>query len=323
MFRIQRYFKAAFFIFATAAFASGQNNWYPKEPISSKDLVAVYFTSSERGWIAGDNGLIASTDDSGRTWKKYPLNATKGINEIYFRNNDNGYLVAGRKMFVTKDGGLSWNETIIFDPADFKDSSPEFLSIRFADKKRGVVIGSVQNRDENVIDSLVMKTEDGGVTWQRIFVPSKKELYHLDFVGESRCWIVGDGGLILASVDGGSTFQVQRSGTGRSLYNVDFRDQDKGYAVGSKGVILRTENGGRGWESVTTGYADSLMRVDFADDKNGWIVGYHGMILRSSDRGRTWSKQNGKTVENLYGLFMDRKFGWAVGAKGTMIEYRK
>ncbi len=297
--------------------------WTINRAKGSGDLVAVYFTSSERGWVAGDNGYLAFTVDGGRNWTKQNIKTTENINEIYFRNDDNGYLVAGKKMFITRDGGNTWNETIIYRATDFKNASPEFLSIRFADKKRGIIIGSLHNRREEVIDSLVMRTENGGETWNRVIVPSKAELYHLDFVGSSRCWIVGDGGVILASTDGGATFQKQISGTDKDLYNVDFRDSSDGYAVGGKGTILRTEDGGAKWESVKTGFPTTFLRVDFADDKNGWIVGYSGSILRSSDRGKTWIKQDSRAKENFYGLFMTKKYGWAVGAGGVIVNYQK
>lgn len=287
------------------------------------DLVAVYFTSAENGWVAGDNGYLAVTGDGGRNWTKQSIGTTENINEIYFRNDENGYLVAGKKMFITSDGGNSWRETVIYRTTDFKNASPEFLSIRFADKKRGIVIGSLHNRREEVIDSLVLRTENGGETWTRVQVPSKAELYHLDFVGSSRCWIVGDGGLILVSNDGGATFQKQNSGTDKDLYNVDFRDASDGYAVGSKGTILRTENGGEIWEKVKTDFLNTFLRVNFADDKNGWIVGYGGAILRSSDRGKSWLKQESRTKENFYGLYMTKKYGWAVGAGGVIVNYQK
>jgi photosystem II stability/assembly factor-like uncharacterized protein len=289
----------------------------------SGDLVAVFFTSNEKGWVAGDNGYLAFTSDGGKSWVKQNIGTTENINEIYFRNDDNGYLVAGKKMFITRDGGQLWQETKINRVNDFKNLSPEFLSIRFADKKRGIIIGSLHNRKEEVVDSLVMRTEDGGETWQRVLVPSKAELYHLDFVGSAQCWIVGDGGLILVSYDGGNTFQVQKSGTDRDLYNVDFRDESEGYAVGSKGTILRTENGGEYWQTVKTDFPSTFLRVNFADDKNGWIVGYGGTILRSSDRGRSWIKQESQTNQNLYGLYMVKKFGWSVGAGGVVINYQK
>lgn len=303
--------------------AVAQSSWSTTKVAANGDLVAVYFTSEDDGWIAGDNGYLASTQDGGRSWTKHDLKTTETINEIYFRNEKNGYLVAGRKMFLTSDAGRTWRETVLFSPGDFRTGTPEFLSIRFADKKVGIVVGSVLNRNEQVIDSLVMRTEDGGETWQRISVPSKLELFHLDFVGDSKVWVVGDRGVILHSDDGGKTWQKQESGTARTLYNVDFRDSKDGYAVGGRGTILRTENGGKNWEPVATNFPSTFMRVDFADDKNGWIVGHGGTILRSGDRGKTWIKQESGTAESLYGLFMTRRYGWTVGANGTISRHLK
>lgn len=311
-------------IFISVQITAGQTNWKVNRSTGGGgDLFTVFFTSAEKGWIAGENGYLASTADGGRNWTKQDLGTTESINEIYFRNDDNGYLVAGKKMFITKDAGRSWQEIRIYKPSDFRNSTPDFLSIRFADKKRGIIIGSVLNNQERVIDSLVMRTEDGGETWKRVFVPSKKELYHLDFVGSSLCWIVGDEGLVLVSYNGGTSFQPQQSGTNLDLYNVDFRDEKEGYIVGSKGTILRTENGGANWESVKTTFPMTFMRVDFADDKNGVIVGYEGTILRSNDKGRTWTRQVSGIKGHLYGLYFAKKYGWAVGAGGVVIENQR
>ena len=312
----------ASFVFAVSA----QSPWKKLPQAAPGDLVAVYFTSNDRGFVAGDNGYLASTSDGGMTWTPYPLNATEDINEIYFRNDDDGYLVAGRKMFITKDGGRSWSETRIYRQGEFRNLTPEFLSIRFADRKRGIAIGSLLRKvrnDDIVVDSLVMRTDDGGETWARITMPAKSELFHLDFNGSSHAWIVGDNGVILASTDSGRTWVKQDSGTTNALYNVDFRDDDEGYAVGEKGTILRTEDGGATWTRVITRFTENFMRVDFADDKNGWIVGHRGTILRSADRGRNWVKQDSATADHLYGLFMSKKYGWAVGAKGVIVGYQR
>ena len=311
-------------LFLSAQLITAQPGWKVHKPDGSGDLVAIHFISAEKGWIAGDDGYLASTADGGKTWTKYPLHTTENINEIYFRNDKNGYLVAGKKMFVTVDSGEIWRETLFYRASEFRNGSPEFLSIRFADKKRGLAIGSVLNKKgDTVLDSLVMRTEDGGETWRRVIVPSKTELFHLDFSGSSHAWIVGDRGLILASVDSGATWKVQPSGTDRALFNIDFRDDNEGYAVGGKGTILRTENGGATWEKVQTTFPETFKRVDFADNKNGWIVGFGGSILRSSDKGKTWIRQESMTKANLYGLYITKKYGWAVGARGVIIEYRK
>ncbi len=308
-----------FVLFITSV--SAQSVWKPGKIEAKGDLVAVYFTSADRGWVAGDNGYLASTIDGGRTWTKYPLNTTEDINEIYFRNEKNGYLVAGRKMFITDDAGRTWRERVIYRAGDFRNGPPEFLSIRFADKKYGYLIGSLLNRDGEVVDSLLMRTDDEGNTWRRQIAPIKTELFHLDFSGNSHGWIVGDKGVILATTDRGETWRVQESGTPRALFCVDFVDDNEGWAVGGGGTILRTTDGGRSWDAVKSGHTQTLKRVDFADQKNGWIVGFGGTILRSADRGQTWEKSQIDNKGRIFGLYITKRYGFAVGENGATFEY--
>ncbi|CAN5403530.1 hypothetical protein BH10ACI1_BH10ACI1_23720 [soil metagenome] len=315
-----------FCILFSAQVLFAQTSWVSSRVNAATDLVAVFFTSSDRGFIAGDNGYLGVTNDGGKSWTKQALNTKDNISEIYFRNDDNGYLVAGTDLFSTKDGGRNWQKTVIFNQNDFRGVTPEFLSIRFADKKLGFVIGSVLKmvgREERVVDSFVMRTNNGGETWSRVILPTKLELFHLDFVNNTTGWIVGAGGLILKTLDSGLNWQIQRSNTKSDLYNVDFRDENNGFAVGEDGTILRTENGGETWENVKTNFPNTFLRVDFADDKNGWIVGFGGSVLHSADRGKSWIKQESDTKDNLYGLFMTKKYGFAVGANGLILKYQK
>jgi photosystem II stability/assembly factor-like uncharacterized protein len=225
-------------------------------------------------------------------------------------------------MFLTNDAGASWRETMIYKPGDFKNLTPEFLSIRFADKKYGYVIGSILNKEGDVVDSLLMRTDDEGLTWRRQIAPTKAELFHLDFSGTSHGWIVGDKGVIIATTDRGETWHLQRSGTTRALFSVDFRDDKEGFAVGGGGTILKTEDGGNRWDSVKTAYQSTLKRVDFADDKSGWIVGFNGTLLRSQDRGRSWEKLETKAAGRIFGLNINRRYGYAVGENGLLLSFR-
>ena len=88
-------------------------------------------------------------------------------------------------------------------------------------------------------------------------------------------------------------------------------------------MILNEETGGATWTRVIADFTQNLLRVGFADDRNGWIVGRSGTILRSTDRGRTWIQQDSGTPEHLYGLFMFKRYGWAVGAKGVIVGYER
>lgn len=320
-------FKIAFFSIVLIVFGQNvpaQNNWSPVFRFFSTDLVSVYFTNQEKGFIGGDGGVFAFTNDGGQTWTKQPLNTNDNVNEIYFRNEDNGYLLVGKHIFITNDGGKSWRENQAIKSIDFSGRIPEFLSVRFSGKKKGWIVGSINNQDEEVIDGLVLQTQDSGETWTKVTVPSGKiELFHVDFVNDETGWIVGDKGTILSTRDGGQTWAKQNSGVDVSLSNVDFRDSNNGVIVGGRGTILRTENGGATWEKIASPVNKKFFRVNFINDKQGFIVGVGGTILRTEDKGKSWTKINTQTTEALYGLFTDKKISWAVGEKGLMLKQLK
>lgn len=317
---MQKFVLILFVVLAMLQISFAQGNWSPIYRQTSGDLVSVFFTSSERGFIGGDGGYFAFTKDSGVSWTRMPLNTSENVNEIYFRNDDNGYLLVGKRIYISNDGGKSWRETRILNMGDFPGKTIDFTTIRFADKRRGWIVGSISNKDDEVVDSFVLHTVDSGEIWQKVSVPTeKKELYGIDFMDDIG-WIVGDEGLILKTEDDGKTWAKQNAGTKVSLYNVDFRDKKFGVAVGSKGTILRTENGGQSWETIKSGATKALLRVNFVNDKTGWIVGNDGMILKTDDKGKTWIKQDSKTTESIYGLYSDKKNSWVVGKKGLILK---
>lgn len=291
---------------------------------AGKDLNTVYFSDTKRGWMAGDDGLVFRTEDSGRTWIEQPIGTNEQINDLYFRDRQDGYLVAGTGILVTDDSGRTWREARSFRPADFGGGVPELYSVRFASRKKGWIVGSVSRRDV-VTDSLVLLTEDAGATWRPQPMPSRDELIHLDFANEKRGWIVGDKGTILTTTDGGANWSRQRVGTNATLYHVDFVDDERGWAVGERGTILRTINGGEKWTSVSVpGWQrTTFLSVQFVNDEQGWIVGRGGVILRSDDGGRTWIRQESGTKQNLYALFVNKKQGWAVGGDGMVLQYER
>lgn len=296
--------------------------WMPAQSfVKGKDLTVVFFVDEKNGWVGGDGGTVFRTEDGGRTWTPQSIATTDNVNDIYFRNKENGFLLAGSRIFRTNNGGRVWIESNRFAPRDF-GGTPELYSIRFADKKSGWIVGAVSRRDE-IIDSLVLFTDDGGVSWRRQLVPVKSELIHLDFPDKLTGWIVGAGGTVLHTNDGGRTWMLQKSGTRATLYHVDFRDEKTGWIVGEQGTILRTVDGGQTWLAVAGPARTTLLAVKFTDKENGWIVGRGGVILRSGDGGRTWIAQESRTNKNLYSLYADKRRNWAVGDDGLVLLYRK
>jgi photosystem II stability/assembly factor-like uncharacterized protein len=309
--------------FSVSIICHAQNGWTTSRVTSGgRDLNAVYFIDSKRGWVGGDGGFLAYTEDAGANWVERRLGTDHAVNDVYFVNKDHGVALTGGSIFETSDGGHSWIEAHKFSPAEFAGAAPELYSLRFNGKKRGWVVGSA-SRGDIVVNSILAITRDSGATWQVLKVPTNQELIHIDVVDEKRAWVVGAGGAILRTEDSGESWTRQTSGTQATLYHVDFRNEKQGWVVGERGTILWTENGGSTWTKVESPVRSTLLSVQFVNEDDGWIVGRGGVILRSTNRGLTWIEQESGTKQNLYALYIDKKNGWAVGSNGLLLKYER
>ena len=303
--------------------ANAQGGWIPfKITTGGADLNTVYFLDSKRGWVGGDGGFLSRTDDGGLSWVKQSVGTNSAINDIYFRDKEAGFLLAGNSIFVTRDNGTGWTQVRVFLPEEFDGADVELYSVRFASKKKGWVVGSISKK-ERVVDSILVYTDDGGETWRRQRAPSRTELIHIDFVSDKRGWIVGEGGTILFTRDGGASWTKQNVPTNRTLYHIDVRDDKKGWAVGERGTLLRTTDGGETWSEIPTNVNATLLSIKFPNDDEGWAIGRGGTIIRTTDEGRTWVQQDSTTKQNLYSLNFNKKIGWAVGGAGIVLRYER
>ena len=315
-------FSAAVVVFLALADSARAQGWIPfKINTGGNDLNTVFFLDSKRGWVGGDGGYLSHTADGGQSWVRQNVSTNAAINDIYFRDKEAGFFLAGNSIFITRDA-RNWTQSRIFLPEEFEGADVELYSVRFSSKKKGWVVGSISRR-ERVIDSILVYTDDGGETWRRQRAPSRVELIHIDFVSDKRGWIVGDAGTILFTRDGGASWVKQNVGVAGTLYHVDFRDDKNGWAVGERGTVLRTTNGGETWTIIPTNVNVTLLSIRFLNDDEGWAIGRSGTILRSSDEGRTWVRQESTTRQNLYSLNFNKKIGWVVGGAGVALRYER
>lgn len=286
---------------------------------AGKLLWVVSFIDSKRGWIAGDGGFLSRTQDGGETWVPQSRLTTERINDVYFLL-DKGFLLAGGEVFVTRDEGQTWKKSLHLSAADFGGLEPTLRRVKFIDKKRGWILGYLKSSNE----SLVLYTEDGGLSWARQQLPPNDVATDFDFVGDGHGWIVSVKGNILRTDDGGKTWQTQRFGgpTDFPLSKVDFRDSKNGIAVGGLGTILQTSDGGDHWSSVKSPVDSLLLDVQFSSKNRdeGWIVGGKGVILHTKDGGRTWYQESSNTEEQLRSLFITSERKWAVGGDGVVLR---
>src|SRR5262245_55675654 len=100
-----------------------------------QDLNTVYFVDSKRGWVGGDGGFLSRTEDGGHTWARQTVATKQAINDIYFRDKEAGFLLAGNTIFITRDEGTRWEQSRSFLASEFDGADVELYSVRFSSKK--------------------------------------------------------------------------------------------------------------------------------------------------------------------------------------------
>jgi hypothetical protein len=148
---------------------------------------------------------------------------------------------------VSNDSGFNWQLLL-------KDTINDFFDIKMLDTLNGFVIGG----NDRTMSALIMKTQDGGVTWQPVTIPTQaKYLRSLKIIGINKIWAVGHNGTILHSDDGGLNWTLQTSPIDTTLYDIDLSDSIHGLIAGD-GCVLYTYNGGNTWNIANMGIEDEI-----------------------------------------------------------------
>ena len=153
--------------------------------------------------------------------------------------------------------------------------------VDFATAQDGVAVGQ---------DGIVLKTSDGGTTWDRIPVELPLQDWQVaqpHYFAVSRgadaqhIWAVGPVGALIRSQDGGETWENLSLWCDLSFDNFASADPSK-----DPESTLRLNPC-----DVT------LNGVSFPTNMDGWVTGEFGIILRTRDGGITWERQ--RNVRNL------------------------
>jgi photosystem II stability/assembly factor-like uncharacterized protein len=162
--------------------------------------------------------------------------------------------------------------------------------------------------------STILRTADGGASWQRLEPPSADRLdfRDIDAVGERAAYVLsigtGPASRIFKTTDAGATWTHQFANQDPQAFfdAMAFWDADHGIAVSDsvdgRFVIITTEDGGRTWVPVPANrlpaaqenegfFAASGTNVAVFGDRHAWIgtgAAARARVLRTADRGRTW-----------------------------------
>jgi len=164
---------------------NGGLDWYQQVIGFSKYGTRIEFIDEYHGGAAGGDGALAMTTDGGGFWEQIFTNWA--ANEYYgvsFVNQWDGWMVAGYpdsmltgQGFIVRstDGGLTWDS--LYQSLTYED----FFDVHFFNVFDGIVVGG----DEADTSVIILKTIDGGLSWNPISAPANSYyLRAVDFVGD-------------------------------------------------------------------------------------------------------------------------------------------
>ncbi|HYP28638.1 MAG TPA: YCF48-related protein [Blastocatellia bacterium] len=274
---------------------------------------AVYY-DGDLVWVVGAGGLVARSDDEGRSFQEMDLGVSSGLNDVFGRKDDLWIVGDEGAIFLSTDGGRSFVKSL-GNTRSGRSAQAEpprdYYSVQFIDEETGFIVGD---------EGLILASNDGGVSWREQRSGTTAQLFHLSFQGK-RGWVVGTGGAILHTDDWGRNWYPQTSGTTDDLNRVYFVTEKVGIVTGDNGALLRTDNGGATWERVALKTREPLFGISFIDRKTGWVVGHNGRVIRTYDGGVTWVEQESGTKTDLFAVSFRKNNGFAIGKGGLVMRY--
>lgn len=261
----------------------------------------VCFQTTKAGWVKQNSGTFA--------W----------LHSVYFANQNKGWIVGSKGTFLTtEDGGKSWRQNKKFTEDNIRD-------IYFPDEKNGWLLC-----ERNIYTlgdlspSYLMKTSDGGASWEKInFTEGKDRIIRLFFAANGYGFAVGESGAFLAMQNDKKTWKKFALPVRYLMLGGKFTDNLHGSVVGGGGTVLFTEDGGLSWNQAKL--ADDpktkLASIFFVDQKTGWTVGDQGKIYFTNNGGKLWREQSSNVTENLSDVFfVNTEKGFAVGDGGMILH---
>jgi photosystem II stability/assembly factor-like uncharacterized protein len=197
-------------------------------------------------------------------------------------------------------------------------------------------------------NSTVLRTVDGGQTWQKLNVTSEAlDFRDIDAVDAQTAYVLsignGPASRIYKTTDAGKTWTLQFKNEDPKAFldAMSFWDATNGIAFGDavdgQFYILTTTDGGRVWSRVPTAnlppalenegaFAASGTNIALFGKSYAWIgtgAAAKSRVLRTSDRGRTWQiadtpLASGPSAGIFSITFRDEKHGVIAGG-----DYRK
>jgi photosystem II stability/assembly factor-like uncharacterized protein len=216
----------------------------------------------------------------------YPVGFEKNYNSVYFQSENLGFITCyDGSILKSTDGGKNWRQV------ENKNTLPLY-GISFLNEQVGFAVGGRSNCGGTgckVPGYLMLRTSDGGETWDSIPLPYKPaDLRTIKFYSPAFGITIGTIANLFTR-DGGQTWTDFTSEEMKICNHLFLLSDNVAYLSGIKGQLFKTGNGGSTWQNLSDHYPDNIQSLMFINEQVGFISFYNA-LLKTTDGGLTWNK---------------------------------
>lgn len=308
-----------------------EGRWWRKLDFSETSAFrSAAFVNAETGWVITASA-IWHTQDGGESWSRQDFppdapNARRLLSQIHFANQQVGVIIAGNQHY---SGGVDPAESNILWTAN---GGQDWL-----DKNQGDgsyllngAISSPQVAWASGQYTGILKTTDGGDSWQETPIEGYYQVEQFFAISEDTVYILGKTGNIVnpsnyenvfVRTSDGANWEIIPLGR-RSLRDMYFLDSRRGFIAGGYGQLIQTTDGGNTWADIGLDSSYALGDVVFVSADTGWLAAQKGIILHTRDGGQSWERQNCGQEEPIREIhFPVPNVGYAIGMQGGVYKY--
>lgn len=291
--------------------------WTASDLRCTSPIGAVFFASSNVGYIMLDNGNVLRTSDGGRTWaRRTAVPNTRVVNpsssarpsDLFFLDENTGLAaISIGIVYRTTDGGSTW--TPVTNP-------PRGVrGLWFTDANEGYGVGD---------NGLVIKTGDGGQSWvDRSTGATDDDLLRIRCGSSDNCIATtARGNELIRTTDGGASF-TSVSPANQRLFAAAFASSSRVTAVGNVGTTVVSDNAGQTFSRVGDDLGGAFTSLRAASPAIAYAFGRAGSLARTTDGGQTWTEMDAATSDDLVDVsFPNTTTGFALDSVGQLLRTR-
>lgn len=166
---------------------------------------------------------------------------------------------------------------------------------------------------------IILKTNDGGITWTQKFNSSSVIFQFLKFFSSTEGLAVANNG-IFKTTDGGEYWSQYSSNMPVNGASASYFISPKlGWCTSGRS-IYKTTDGGLTWASQVTS-SNYLYSIFMLDENEGWGGGNYGAFYRTTDGGANWiydALPNSLLYNKVY--FINSNLGWLISSDGYLYQ---